>query len=217
MSPQFESHLCPLCSHSLSPVQQLCYNNIGTFSCFSGENMVPKQTIQVQEDHEERTLSARRGRPPGPPAAVLLLPLLPVGRRHGCQGRPSALGRVHEQLRTLVPRTPAGPHAKDSNDVTHKRDVVRIRSTIWSCRERCLERLWRRRSTTAKAYCGKVPWGWRVLINSLLGSRGVTKYTILQMSSGCWSWQPDNPAVLLLALVPQRLPQILSVMSRSCS
>ena len=90
------------------------------FPCLSGENMVPKQTIQIQEDNEERTLRAW-GRPPSPPAAVLLLSLLPVGHQHGRQRRTSALWRIYEQFWTLVPRTPAGLHAKDSDDVTDRR------------------------------------------------------------------------------------------------
>lgn len=81
--------------------------------------MVPKQTIQIQEDHEERTLWTW-GRPSSPPTAVLLLSLLPVGHQHGCQSRTSAFWGIYEQFWTLVPRTPAGLHAKDSDDVTDK-------------------------------------------------------------------------------------------------
>jgi len=79
--------------------------------------MVPEQTVQIQEDHEEWAVWTR-GRPPGPPACVLLLPLLTVGHQHGRQRRASALWRIYEQFRSLVPGTPAGLHAEDSDDVT---------------------------------------------------------------------------------------------------
>lgn len=77
--------------------------------------MVPKQALKIQEDHEEWPVWTRR-RTPGP-AAVLLVSLLPVGHQYGCQGGAGALWCVHEQFRPLVPGTPAGLHAEDSDDV----------------------------------------------------------------------------------------------------
>lgn len=77
--------------------------------------MVPKQALQIQEDYEEWALWTRR-RASGP-AAVLLVSLLPVGHQYGCQGGAGALWCIHEQFCTLVPRTPAGLHAKESDDV----------------------------------------------------------------------------------------------------
>lgn len=85
--------------------------------------MVPKQTVQIQEDHEERALWTR-GRPPRPPAAVLLLSLLPVGHQHGRQRRAGALWGIHEQFCSLVPGTPAGLHAENSDDVTSQEDAT---------------------------------------------------------------------------------------------
>lgn len=80
-----------------------------------GKDMVPKQALQIQEDYEEWALWTRR-RASG--SASVLVSLLPVGHQYGCQGGAHALWCVHEQLCTLVPRTPAGLHAEDSDDVT---------------------------------------------------------------------------------------------------
>lgn len=91
--------------------------------------MVPKQAIQVQEDHEERALWTR-GRPPRPPAAILLFSVLPVGHQHGRQRRAGALWRIHEQFCSLVPRTPAGLHAEDSDDVTD-RSMQQFQDKLW--------------------------------------------------------------------------------------
>lgn len=81
--------------------------------------MVPKQALQIQEDHEERAVWTR-GRASGPATVLFLIALLPVGHQYGCQGGAGALWCVHEQFRPLVPRTPAGLHAEDSDDVTDR-------------------------------------------------------------------------------------------------
>lgn len=91
--------------------------------------MVPKQTIQIQEDHEERALWTRGG-PPRAPTAVLIFSVLPVGHQHGRQGRAGALWRIHEQFCSLVPWTPAGLHAEDSDDVKDRR-TQHFQDKLW--------------------------------------------------------------------------------------
>lgn len=93
-----------------------------------GEDMVPKQALQIQEDHEEWAVWTRR-RASGP-TAVFLVALLPVGHQYGCQGGAGALWCVHEQFCPLVPRTPAGFHAEDSDDV-----IDRWTDTSGTCNE----------------------------------------------------------------------------------
>lgn len=126
------------------------------FRFLPGENMVPKQTVKVQEDHEERSLWSR-GRSPRPAATSLLLSMLSVGHQYGCQGPACPLWRIHEQFWTLVLWTSAGHHAKDSDDVTDGTDarplgsVVDIIPACWTgkymatCALHCLqfEPLWR--------------------------------------------------------------------------
>lgn len=52
--------------------------------------------------------------------------MLAVGHQHDHKRGAGALGRVHEQFRSLVPRTPTGLHAEDSDDVReeHIRDEI---------------------------------------------------------------------------------------------
>jgi len=99
--------------------------------------MVPKQAVQIQEDHEERAVRGAGGGPPAP-TAVLGLPDLPGnaaplgltdGRQQGDAAGTLRRRGLHEHFRTLVPRTPppppapaaassaAGLDAEDSDDV----------------------------------------------------------------------------------------------------
>lgn len=88
----------------------------------TGENMVPEQALQVQEDHEAR--QQRLGGGPSPQhqlhLAVLAQPASALGGLHGQQGSPRAPQHLHEQLWTLVPEPPASPgrRAKASDDVS---------------------------------------------------------------------------------------------------
>lgn len=82
--------------------------------------MVPEQAFQIQKDHEEWALWTRRGAL-GPTASILLLAMLTLGHQHGCQRGTGALWWIHEQFCSLVPWTPAGLHAKDSDDVTDRK------------------------------------------------------------------------------------------------
>lgn len=91
-----------------------------TFSSI-GENLVPEQALQVQEDHE----AWRRVRGGASPQHQLNLPLLAraapaLGGLHGQQGRSHASKQLHEQLRTLVSKPPASPgrDAKAPDDVS---------------------------------------------------------------------------------------------------
>lgn len=90
------------------------------FRLFQGQDMVSKQTLQVQEDHEARL--ERTGRR-SPQFDFVHLALLAgtasnVGRVHGEQRGTHARKRLHEQFRTLVPHPSSGLNAETSDDVT---------------------------------------------------------------------------------------------------
>lgn len=86
-----------------------------------GENMVPEQALQVQEDHEARQRLGGGTSPQHQLHLALLARLAAaLGGFHGQQGSPHASQHLHEQLWTLVPEPPASPgrHAKASDDVS---------------------------------------------------------------------------------------------------
>lgn len=68
--------------------------------------------------------------------------MLAVGHQHGHQRGAGALGRVHEQFRSLVPWTPTGLHAEDSDDVRAGKEehiragIMGILSVLGRVRER---------------------------------------------------------------------------------
>lgn len=80
--------------------------------------MVPKQTIQVQEDHEERALRIGWRAQVGP-APDFRFSVHSLGHEHDPQRPTGALRRIHEQFCPLVSGTSAGCHAQDSTDVTY--------------------------------------------------------------------------------------------------
>ena len=88
----------------------------------AGQDLVPEQALQVQEDHEAGLERSQRGA--AAPAhlllAVPLLPQHPPALGHPCAGQraPAAPQQLHQQLRSLVPAAPAGLRAPWSHDVT---------------------------------------------------------------------------------------------------
>lgn len=87
--------------------------------------MVPKQAVQVQEDHEARLERARRRAPPHHEPHVTLLPWA-VGRVHGEQRGAHSLQQLHEQFWALVPNPPPGHNSQTSDDVMRLSELAKL-------------------------------------------------------------------------------------------
>lgn len=87
-----------------------------------GQDLVPEQAFQVQEDHEAELERARRG-PPAPHRPLPLLTQCPPALGHPHAGQRASPGpqQLHQQLRRLVPAAPAGQRPPRPHDVTRPR------------------------------------------------------------------------------------------------
>lgn len=88
----------------------------------AGQDLVPEQTFQVQEDHEAGLECTRWGAAPTH-LLLLVVPLLPqhpptMGHPCAWQRAPAAPQQLHQQLWSLVPASPAGLHVSWAHDVT---------------------------------------------------------------------------------------------------
>lgn len=106
----------------------------------SGENMVSKQALQVQEDHEAR----QRVRGRASSQHQLHLAVLPrlAAALGGLQGRPNAPEQLHEHFWALVSESPPPPsppsppgrrHGQASDDVKGLRTLYRLQiMRVWT-------------------------------------------------------------------------------------
>lgn len=134
-------------------------------------------------------------------STILHLAMLAVGHQHGHQRGSGALGRIHEQFCSLVPWTPTGFHAEDSDDVRAQKEKTYLRWSngytvgAWVCECVCFCVCLRRlglgsvRVRVCEQYIRYWP-GWTTLWATITTitqqSRNVLKYLLDEQLEKAW-------------------------------